>query len=264
LRSHDEDRLLDADKGLVSRPTKDILSALCTNNHLHREEIQTQDTAEDIRAHVSEGIIRIIPDNINEQRTKVIESILSRANGSFLWVKLALERVKDNWYTPDGIQTALDGIPEGMDTMYTRMIEVVAAQSGRNRELAIDILTWAACAFRPLDIEELAIALNDDFAFENTQSLEAAVAHICGNFVIIKKGKVALIHQTARTFLLKENSRLPISINRSKSHERIALVCMKFLSNASKWREKFSLAQDTDSTSDQQSISHAPLNDPFL
>jgi WD40 repeat protein len=251
---------------LVSRPTKDLLSALSANGYLHREEIQTRDTAEDIQAHVSEAVSRIIPDNINEQRTKVIDSILSKANGSFLWVKLALERVKDNWYTPDDIQTALDGIPEGMDTMYTRMIEDVAAQSGRNRTLAVDILTWASCAFRPLDVEELAVALNNDFAFENIQSLAAAIADVCGNFVVVKKSQVSLIHETARTFLLAERSRLIISIDRGKSHERIAIVCMKFLSNFPKWREAFSVAQDTNSnsTSDQQSTSHAALNDPFL
>ena len=251
---------------LVSRPTKDLLSVLSMNGYLHREEIQTRDTAEDIQAYVSDAVSRIIPDNINGLRAKVIDSILSKANGSFLWVKLALERVKDNWKTPDDIQTALDGIPEGMDTIYTRMIEDVAAQSGRNRKLAVDILTWASCAFRPLDVQELAVALNNDFAFENIQSLAAAIADVCGNFVVVKKSQVSLIHQTARTFLLAERSRLLISFDRGKSHERIAVVCMKFLSNIPKWREAFSLAQDTDSnsTGDQQSTSHAALNDPFL
>lgn len=83
-------------------------------------------------------------------------------------------------------------------------------------------------------------------------------------FVIVKKSKVSLIHQTACTFLLTRKAGLPISIDRGRSHEHIALVCMKFLSDAPKWREKFSLAQDSNPTSDRQSITHAPLDEPFL
>lgn len=135
---------------LVSRPTKALLSALSTSANVQHEKIQIEDTAKDIESYIEEGVCKIIPDNINEQRTKGFHSILSRANGSFLWVKLALERVEDNWYTADDIQTALDGIPEGMDTMYTRMLQDIGLQSARNRDMAIDILIWASCVFRPL------------------------------------------------------------------------------------------------------------------
>lgn len=249
---------------LVSRPTKVLVSTLSSNGHLRREEIRVQDTADDIQSHVIETVSKIIPDHMKDQRTTVINNILSKAGGSFLWVTLAMERVKDSWYTPDAIHTALDGIPEGMDTMYIRMLEDVASLSDRNRKMAIEILTWTSCAFRPLDVEELAVALKDIFDFVNTQNLEAAIADICCNFISVKKSKVSLIHQTARTFLLTEKSELPISIDRGKSHEHIAMVCMKFLSNAPKWRGMFMLAQDTGSTSDQQSISHGPLNEPFL
>ncbi|CZT11979.1 uncharacterized protein RCO7_07986 [Rhynchosporium graminicola] len=227
---------------LVSRPTRDLTSALSTCKYLHHEPIHTKDTADDIQAHVHKRVARIIPEDIKDQRAQVIESILSKANGSFLWVELALERVDDNWYTPDDIHRALDGIPTGMDKIYSRMAESVASQ----------------------DTDELPIALDAEFNFGNTRNLEEAIVDVCGNFVVVKHSKVALIHQTARAFLVEERAQTSISIDRHKCHEYMAIVCMNFLSNASKWKEKFSFAQDAISTSGQQSPSHVLLLEPFL
>ncbi|XMA09561.1 hypothetical protein WAI453_002352 [Rhynchosporium graminicola] len=130
--------------------------------------------------------------------------------------------------------------------------------------MAIKILTWASCAFRPLDTDELPIALDAEFNFGNTRNLEEAIVDVCGNFVVVKHSKVALIHQTARAFLVEERAQTSISIDRHKCHEYMAIVCMNFLSNASKWKEKFSFAQDAISTSGQQSPSHVLLLEPFL
>ncbi|KAH8807649.1 NACHT and WD domain protein [Xylogone sp. PMI_703] len=249
---------------LVSRPTKDLLIALNLNSRLDHEEIQIQDTAGDIEAFVTDAVCKIVPESLNDLRDNLTKSILLRANGSFLWVNLALERVKDSWYTTDDIQTALGDISEGMDAMYTRMMQDVASQNGRNRDMAVEILGWVSCVFRPLDIEELAVALSNNFKFHNAQSLEAAMARICGNFIQVKGERVSLIHETARQFLLEENSMLPISIDSGQVHERIALACIGFLSNTSKWREKFSLVEDSLPSTTKQMRSHPPLDDPFL
>ena len=104
-----------------------------------------------------------------------------------------------------------------METMYTRMMEDVAAQKGRNHEIAIEILTWASCSFRPLDLEELTVALSDNFTFHNIQSLRAAIAHICGNFVVIKNSKV-FDTPNCTNISLHRKSRLLVPIDRGKSH----------------------------------------------
>ncbi|KAL2068551.1 hypothetical protein VTL71DRAFT_14888 [Oculimacula yallundae] len=144
------------------------------------------------------------------------------------------------------------------------MIEGVAAQGGRNRGMARKILTWASCAFRPLGIDELLVALGDEFHSGNTRSLELAISHVCGNFVVVQNSKVALIHQTARSFLFEERSQMSISIDRHESHGYIAMVCMQLLSNGPKWKEKFSQAQDSILNSGQRSPPQITLSEPFL
>ena len=65
---------------------------------------------------------------------------------------MALERVKDNWYTKDDIRTAFTEIPGGMEPLYERMIKLIADQPSKPHRMATKILTWVACALRPLEI----------------------------------------------------------------------------------------------------------------
>jgi len=249
---------------LVSRSTKDISAALTVeNSFVQHEEIEISDTTEDIHSYVSKAIGTIFPDG-NDGMT-IVDRVLSKASGSFLWVKLALERIKESWHTADDIQIALDEIPAGMEYMYERMAEIVSRQEpARTRELAIDILTWASCTFRPLDIKELAVALKPKFGtFTN---LEVTISQICGNFIVIKNSKVTLIHQTGRKLLLANNPHLSLAIDSRKGHEYIATVCINYLSDM-KWKSKFSMMQDTefsDTKGPNSPLSHEELNEPFL
>ncbi|PGH02303.1 hypothetical protein GX51_04744 [Blastomyces parvus] len=225
---------------LVSRETKDLLIAM---NHagcrIRHEDIQTSDTMEDIKLFVSSSLQRTLPDN--EKRELVIENVLSKASGSFLWAKLVVESLADNWHTERDIERALTEIPDGMEQMYERMALIVANQPPNVREMAIKILTWAACSFRPLVVEELAVALKPEFGSFN--NLKITIDQICGDFIITKESKISLVHQTARQFLLSNNPRLPFSIDSRKGHELIARVCMNFLSDH-KWKTRFTASQD--------------------
>ena len=139
---------------LLSRATKELVSGvrdfLPTTAH---EGISADDNKDDIREYVISSIHRILPGE--QAQEEIVEDILSKASGSFLWVRLALERIKDNWYTKDDIKAALTEIPAGMESLYERMIGLIADQAPKPYKMAIRILTWVACAFRPLEIAEL-------------------------------------------------------------------------------------------------------------
>jgi WD40 repeat protein len=245
---------------LVSRHTKELSVALSGDScPVHHDEIQISDTAGDIRSYVS-AIVRQTLPNVQE-RDIVIERILSKASGSFLWVRLALERIKDSWHTKDDIERALTEIPEGMEFMYERMIAMVARQPPRLRRMATEILTWTACAFRPFDINELAVALKPEFG--DFFNLEVTIAQICGNFIVTEKSRVALIHQTARQFLVSKNPHLPISLDSRRGHEHIATVCMNFLSD-NKWRTTFAMAQETEDDANSNKLAGLSNDVPFL
>lgn len=56
-------------------------------------------------------------------------------------MKLALEKLKENWYTEDDIKRTLNEIPGGMEALYQRMIHNVAKQPEKDRDMATRILT---------------------------------------------------------------------------------------------------------------------------
>ncbi|KAF3482204.1 uncharacterized protein GIQ15_04963 [Arthroderma uncinatum] len=221
---------------LVSRETREISAALTLDDcRVYHDEIRIDDTVQDIQTFVSTGIRGILPDD--KTRENVIEKVLSKASGSFLWTKLALERIKDNWHTDVDVEKALGEIPEDMELMYARMMDTIASQPSNLRKMATEILTWVVCSFKPLSIDELAVALKAEFG--GFYNLKTTISQICGNFVIMRKSTVSIIHQTALQFLVNRSLHASISIDLSKGHEKIANVCMNFLSD-DKWKSQLS------------------------
>ncbi|PMD60278.1 uncharacterized protein K444DRAFT_722408 [Hyaloscypha bicolor E] len=223
---------------LTSRPRRDLA------NHISQyfpatqpELLKAEDTLSDIRDFVRASILRILPGT-DEARAEVAEEVISRSSGSFLWVQLALSRIEKNWVLKDDIKAAINEIPEGMEPLYRGLIESIAKQNQRSVDIARHILFWAACCFRPLDISELEVALKPEF--DGFTNLEIAIEEICGQFVVVNKSKVNLIHHTARQFLLLKTTDLPISLDENHSHSHIATVCIDFLSDSTKWRRVFS------------------------
>ena len=220
---------------VTSRKTKDLLTFInAQSTRLIHQGLSIADTSEDIVAYVSRTVPANLPQDKNTQ-DDVIQQILVKASGSFLWVKLTLDAVRDNWHTKKDIRKAMMEVPAGMELLYKRMLENVTGQSDRNREIAREILTWAVCSFRPLRLLELQAALLP--RVEGFVSLEDTIGQICGNFINVNNDQITLVHATARHFLLHESDGF---INKDESHEYLALACLKFLSDDS-WKRVFAL-----------------------
>ena len=243
---------------LVSRYTSDLSAAMVSdNNPAVHEEIETTDTRQDIFIFVSTSVAKILPES--KQRGMVIDSLLAKANGSFLWISLAIERIRDSWHTLEHLQRALDELPQGMEEMYQRMLmKVRNHKSASAVALSFDILAWTTCAFRPLHVDELAVAL---FPKHGTMiNLKETISQICGHFIAVRNSRVSLIHQTTRRFLLSN------VIQSRDAHENIALVCMEYLSDQ-KLKKRFLIQEKTPARASQHSetqITSDPLNDRFL
>lgn len=216
---------------LTSRPTKILLTpnanSLRTTFFLHEK-----DTADDIRAYVHNAISDAFPDDPEFQRD-ITSQVLAKASGSFLWVKLALERLEDNWHTKDDIQRVLNEVPKGMEPLYQQMLDKITAQSSKTQLMAKRILTWATCCWRPLSVAELQIALQPEF--QGFINLENTIIQICGHFISMDNAMVTIVHPTARSFLLHERDNNPPYISPLDGHEHISIVCLNYLSN-DRWR----------------------------
>ena len=162
-------------------------------------------------------------------RRRVINEIIDRASGSFLWVHLAIQEVLD-CNTENEIEQALQEIPSGMQPLYERMEEAMArVLKPADQKLAKILLIWATCSRRPLTLEELAKAIEPEFY--NVIDLKHTIGKVSGNFLVIdRKSHVMLVHQTAREYLTKLSTG-PFTITPSQAHDEIFLRCMSCLND---------------------------------
>lgn len=219
---------------IISRMTQDIsipFHVCAVSTSIFEDTLSTEDTLNDIQAYVKHTV-GTLPGDENFQ-LEIANKVLGKASGSFLWVTLALDSIQNNWHTEEDVRKAMTELPAGMEALYMRMAQKVAAQAPRLVDMAQKILMWTACAMRPLQIMELQQALIPEFG--NFVSLEDTIMQICGQFVVVEKSKVSLIHQTAIQFLLHESEGHFSPITTRGGHTYLAAACINFLSNT-KWR----------------------------
>ena len=222
---------------LTSRPTRDLMPlATSRRSFLKHEEMTTERTAHDIEVFVRNGVRDILPWH-GEMLDHIMTQILAKASGSFLWVKLALKTLEQNWHTEEDIKRALNEVPQGMELMYERMIKSVEslhANSPRNYELARRILINAACSARPLTTLEMGAALQPEFSgFIN---LEGTILQLCGHFLLTRNSRISLIHETANSFLFSRNGEEPAFLDRQQCHTHLGQVCITYMSSE-RWKD---------------------------
>ena len=217
---------------LTSRPMK-MPSTLIENSSIC--VLTEMETLGDIRAYI-QSVIRDALPNDTEIQKDIIHQVLTKASGSFLWVKLALKTLQDSWHTPDDIQLALTEVPRGMEQLYEKMLKGVETQTPRLQLMTKRILTWASFCWRPLSIAELEVALEPEF--KGFVKLQDTIAQICGHFVSVENSRLTLIHLTARQFLSTDRNGVPAFIQNRYGHDHIAIVCLNYLSTDN-WRRVF-------------------------
>lgn len=226
---------------LLSRPTTDVtmrikqLSFKCTMHN-----ISTVDTYDDIRAYVEDAIVIMIPKGV-ASRQRIVDKVMMKASGNFLWVALATKDLEEKWHLRSDIDLTLSGFPNEMTDLYSHMIKKIEKQP--QRVMATTFLTWATYSFRPLHIPELKQALQPQFP--DLTSLEDTISHICGDFVQIQSSRVSLIHETARWFLVNHHTSPSVSLEPAESHKYITKVCLKYLSSNKErqWRQILNIAE---------------------
>lgn len=240
---------------IVSRYMKDLITTLGTKTELLHYDITSDDTLSDIKSYAQSIISTTLHADIDHE--EICSKVLRKARGSFLWVALALEQLKLNWHTEADIAQVLSDLPEGMEALYVRMMHMISRQAPRPKTIAFRLLTWAVCAFRPLELSELAAALAPEFG--KLGNLRDTIHEVCGNFVVVRKTRVALIHDTALQFLLHKASNVPGTLDHRAGNEHIASTCLHLLMDSQKnWKRMLSQEDGVSSSS-----AKGPIDRPF-
>ncbi|KAK0123332.1 hypothetical protein ONS96_010326 [Cadophora gregata f. sp. sojae] len=135
------------------------------------------------------------------------KQLIEGADRTFLWVTLIIQLLKDASES-GASQNQLDAIirSRDIDEVYNRLLSRSAAPLKAKSMLQIVL-----AATSPLSLDELSVATAIGWKHKTLKDLEGDLIYpfdnyirtLCGNFLRIVQGKVYLVHQTARQFLLK-------------------------------------------------------------
>ncbi|KFY14348.1 hypothetical protein V492_02683 [Pseudogymnoascus sp. VKM F-4246] len=189
--------------------------------------LSLDDSIEDLQLYVNREIGFM--HATQQLKEYVSTTIMSMANGNFLWVHLVMKEIM-LCLTEAGIKQVLEELPAELEPLYQRMEATLATQTrASDQSLARIILAWSACSRRPLTLLELSNALQPEY--QPVLDLQHTINQVCGEFVHIDtKGNVTMIHQTAREYLTKTPG-LRFSISSPEAHYTLFKKCLSFLSS---------------------------------
>jgi ankyrin repeat protein len=126
----------------------------------------------------------------------------------FLLAQLHLDSLEDKT-TRKAITQALERLPKGLDVLdlaYKDAMERVKSQKAGFRELAMQVLSWIACAKRPLKTQELQHALavepgKSELDRDNIPEIEDMVS-VCAGLVTVDEESdiIRLVHHTTQEY----------------------------------------------------------------
>lgn len=175
------------------------------------------------------------------------QSLSNSQHRTYLWVKLALDYIEDRLESPtdESIQSVLSSVPEKLDGLYEKILDRSA-----NKERARKVLQIIIAAFTSLSLDQISTALCIEkehsrglqLIKEPTHRFLSYLREICGLFVTVVDGKVYLLHETSREFLMRSSDYMMLdaqderhnltwihSITLRESHLVVAKVCVWYL-----------------------------------
>ena len=236
-----------------SREKSHILRCVMSSRFACEARISPEDIIQidlSIQPGIQQDMLRFAATRLaNVFRTSSKQTILAlakqlyfRANGSFLWLALAIQDIELMKTRPDLLQL-VHLLPTTIDAFYQRALQQIPSQ---DIETAQKVFSWLTVATRHLYLPELLEALaaradRSQFPEQPPSTgselslhiTEADIRRICGLLVTItEEGIVRLRHPTLRDYLLSaddssKNPRHPVLA----AHELLARACLVLLSS---------------------------------
>ncbi|TGO36414.1 hypothetical protein BHYA_0125g00100 [Botrytis hyacinthi] len=220
------------------------------SNLPHHKIVLENENQTDLQQFVSFKMLTKFPDFPNQKQ--VSDTLLERASGTFLWVKLVINNLREfTHYEENDTKMTISQLPTSLDDVYNAIYEWVLQAESRT---ALRLLGWVVFARRPFSLRELKVALDvyqrsipessqSSWHITQDQSLSPYRASIdvliasCHGLLEVEgpDGIVSLVHLSAREFLISraasETSQLGYSDAKyfKNTHISIAEVCVTYL-----------------------------------
>lgn len=183
----------------------------------HRRIILENENTADIQRFIR---FRIAQFPKRKREELILNEILEKASGVFLWAKIVVDVLKHLKGTIEMLESSLWDIPSDLGGLYRFVLDRFIYDEHRSADLAKRLLKLVCYARRPLSVEEMSHALGVDASLQviRSDSSGAAVnsepallavdknwllAHCWGLVEVREPGvKIHLVHQTIREYLV--------------------------------------------------------------
>ena len=207
-------------------------------------------------------------------RTQIIETLIAKNGGMFLWVRLVLEELESTLSLQE-MELALKLLPTDLEGVYANILRNLNETLKQSqREFCRKILTWLFCARRPLTMKELFEAMNLEYAKEGflytKETISKAIRAACGPLVVFRLDSLHLVHFSLKEFLIRspddwnssQQELRAFHVNPGMGSLHVLTVCLNSLKNMTS-AMTFALWDD-ESIMDSPDISEMQLKWPLM
>lgn len=233
---------------VTSRPYDDIeqsfetLSSVSTYLPFKGDEKSSR-IGEEINLVIDAKIPSITGNFSKKDRDRIAERLKAMKNRTYLWLYLTIDIItasRSKYRKLSSIEALLSNLPSQVSEAYEKILS-----GSSDKQQAMTLLQLIVAAYRPLSLEEINVALTlatqegaprsySELDLWPQQDFESTIKNICGLFVSVHDGKVSLIHQTAREFLINSptttSSLWQGCLDVALAHGVLAAVCVTYLS----------------------------------
>jgi hypothetical protein len=181
--------------------------------------------------------------NLDEETTNRIETrLLEMKHRTYLWLHLTLADVEETFkYSARPEEESIESLPTSVEHAYEKILSRVPEKHKGRVKKIFQIVVGAR---RPLHVDEMAIALGISTSTQlsslervtlRTGRLADNIRHWCGLFVFFNHGRIFLLHQTAKEFLLSENDGTQLQsgwkycLSPCETEREMTRICVEFL-----------------------------------
>lgn len=183
-------------------------------------------------------------------RQSVLHSLLTKAEGMFLWIRLMLDYLKSAPSAAE-LYISLERLPDGLEQAYSFLLDRLSLRLRKSEQTLVQrLFSMITASGRPLTYSEIqsiyALAMELDSDSDNTESFTLRIApedivRLCGGFVTFTDERFRVVHNSARDFLIRSSSdwnahpaprQAIFGAPLTQSHKMLSGVCMKVFQQA--------------------------------
>ncbi|KAF5662744.1 ankyrin repeat [Fusarium heterosporum] len=233
---------------ILSRPQPAILESKLGQYRQIQLDASGTEVSHDVKKYIFAKVAELASeqDLSEDMITQVQETLLSGADGTFLWVGFVANELQGGSWNK--IDEVLRHVPKGLGGIYQRLLQQID-----DKMALVPILPWVVLAARPLTLEELTVAAGINSAGTvSAMQVTRNRLRLGGLLVKIEGDVVNLIHESAKEFFQSEQVDIHgIDIFRMNqdTHRGLMQICLAHIEH------RYSNQRDA-----QEAFSH----DPFL